>query len=89
VLVCALQLAAQRLWGRAGLACVWLVDDLAAELDPDRLARVWQGLRETDLQIFATSLTDPMMPGQVFHVEQGRITAANLQPTDPGSGYNP
>jgi hypothetical protein len=26
--------------------------------------------------------------GQVFHVEQGRITAANLQPTLHRSGYN-
>lgn len=74
LMVAVLQLAAQRLWGRSGVSCVWLVDDLAAELDSESLQRVWGGLSGTGLQAFATSLGPPIAPGCVFHVEQGRIT---------------
>jgi DNA replication and repair protein RecF len=54
-----------------------LLDDPAAELDPNRLAHLVDFVKELDCQIVMTSLdTQPRLfglPEQMFHVEQGLV----------------
>ncbi len=57
-----------------------LLDDPAAELDTESLARLLGVVRETSAQLFVTALRPDLpglgRPGAMFHVEQGRIVAA-------------
>ncbi len=59
--------------GRSAL----LLDDPAAELDRDNLARLLECVRELPVQLLVTSLTEevPGLPvnGRRFHVEQGHV----------------
>jgi len=80
VLVSLLQMAAQCYAVEQGKpSSIWLVDDLAAELDVIAQERVLAALCELSGQIFVTSLAPPHFPlggqvqGLMFHVEQGRI----------------
>lgn len=80
MLVCLLQLAAQHYALQLGSPLsVWLVDDLAAELDVIAQERLLTAMSDLGVQIFITTLTRPTIPmrgleeGQMFHVEQGRI----------------
>ncbi len=62
--------------GRSAL----LLDDPAAELDPENLSRLIAAVRDLDVQLIVTSLqqTVPGLTeaGAVFHVKQGRVTPA-------------
>lgn len=59
--------------------CLLLLDDLPAELDPERRARVMSLLASLPLQIFATTteldhlLADGWKDHTTFHVEHGKI----------------
>ncbi len=80
LLVCALRLAQiAHLQESAGQASVVLVDDLAAELDKERRARLLSLLKETGAQIFVT-VTEPEMiehkiwpVSKLFHVKHGKV----------------
>lgn len=60
-----------------GVAPVFLVDDLAAELDSENRARLIGELEQRDAQIFLTRIEGgalvPNQPSTVFHVEHGRL----------------
>ncbi|MDF1765539.1 MAG: DNA replication/repair protein RecF [Gammaproteobacteria bacterium] len=91
VLVCALKIAQGRLLsGAIGSNCLYLVDDLPSELDPENRARVFASLLSLDAQLFVTcveleslgaasteALFAPLSAHEMaqFHVEHGRITA--------------
>jgi DNA replication and repair protein RecF len=57
-----------------------LLDDPAAELDGQRLGLLLEVVRALKVQLFVTALRPDLPglghPGAMFHVEQGRITAA-------------
>jgi len=59
---------------------VLLLDDPAAELDADNLAKLMDLVRELAVQTFVTALSpqDAVWPGQgaMFHVEQGQVISA-------------
>jgi DNA replication and repair protein RecF len=56
---------------------IWLIDDLAAELDLANRQRVMAALSERDTQAFITRLSDETLPSDridaVFHVEHGQL----------------
>jgi DNA replication and repair protein RecF len=60
-----------------GRQCVLLLDDLAAELDAAHLGRFQELVRETEAQVFLTSVeasrAGPWPEAAMFHVEQGKI----------------
>ena len=57
-----------------------LIDDPAAELDPENLERLVAVVRKLPVQLFVTSLRQDLpgfgVPGATFHVEQGSIRTA-------------
>lgn len=57
-----------------------LLDDPAAELDPENLERLVGVVRTLPVQLFVTSLRQDLpgfgVPGAMFHVERGVVTAA-------------
>jgi DNA replication and repair protein RecF len=57
-----------------------LLDDPAAELDPENLERLVAVVRQLPVQLFVTSLRKDLpgfgVPGATFHVEQGGIRSA-------------
>ncbi len=60
--------------------CVYLLDDLPAELDPQSRQRVATALRKIDAQVFITGVDRSALANleclegaKVFHVEQGRV----------------
>lgn len=73
LIVAMLQVAAQRVWGRRGLDCVWLLDDFGSELAASRMIGAWREILSLGGQVFATALEQPPYEGKVFHVEQGVI----------------
>lgn len=58
---------------------ILLVDEPAAELDPQHLAGLVDGIVESGSQVFITALTDSALPvsdsHSRFHVERGKVTA--------------
>ena len=66
-----------RLRSQEGRRPTLLLDDPAAELDPQRLAGLVELVRELDCQLVITSLAPDLklfgQPERVFHVEQGRL----------------
>ncbi|MFI3245117.1 MAG: DNA replication/repair protein RecF [Ferrimonas sp.] len=79
LLVCALKIAqGQVLSQQQQRQCIYLVDDLASELDHDRRTLLLQLLQQTGSQVFVTAIEPEqlmMVPwDKQFHVEQGRIT---------------
>lgn len=72
-LVAVLQLAAQRVWGERGVECLWLLDDLIAELSAESMDAIWAAIVGTGAQVVATSLRSPPFSGTMFHVERGRV----------------
>ena len=60
-----------------GVVPTLLLDDPAAELDPDRLSRFVTQVKALDCQLVLTSLEPSMEPfgpaDRVFHVEHGRV----------------
>lgn len=83
LLVCALRLAQGMLLKElTGKSCLYLVDDLAAELDSVHLQRIVQRLSNLESQVFITGVdTDPLsqllnkmdVSHTMFHVEHGVI----------------
>ena len=61
-----------------GRQCLLLLDDLAAELDAGHLGRFLELVRETEAQVFLTSVEDTRFPAwkdaRRFHVEHGKIS---------------
>ncbi len=81
LLVSAMRLAqAEHLARRQGKNPVFLVDDLAAELDPQRRGAVLDALRCMDCQVFITATDRNLLDisgweaSRMFHVEHGKIT---------------
>jgi DNA replication and repair protein RecF len=81
--VCLLQLAAQRVQqARSGRACVWLLDDLAAELDNYAFMEIFNAFVGADAQIFLSArqklAIEESIIGRdhcrVFHVEHGKFS---------------
>ncbi len=76
LLVCAMTLAQVKQQLDPGIL---LVDDLPAELDPDRRSRLLQALRETGAQVFVTATEQGLVPldswpsNKVFHVKHGQF----------------
>jgi DNA replication and repair protein RecF len=70
-----LEIQEQERPGRSAL----LIDDPAAELDSDNLARLMAIVQTLPAQLWVTSLRAgiPGLPrhARMFHVEQGRVTA--------------
>jgi DNA replication and repair protein RecF len=81
-LVCALKLAQSKVLIDQGIPTVFLVDDLAAELDERRCCAVFKELIELDVQVFASAvrrsdLNDDWClskPLKRFHVEHGVVS---------------
>lgn len=81
-LVCALKLAQSKVLLDQGIPTVFLVDDLAAELDERRCCAVFKELIELDVQVFASAvrrsdLNDDWClskPLKRFHVEHGVVS---------------
>ena len=63
---------------RSGVRSVLLLDDMAAELDSERLARFLAVVNDLDVQLFVSALTREAVclpqPQRVFHVEQGSVS---------------
>lgn len=84
VLIIAMLLAQGYLFRQlTGKGCVYLLDDLGAELDKENLRRIAALLRNLDVQVFVTGTELPgtvaLWSGgcgketRVFHVEQGKV----------------
>lgn len=89
IVIVAMILAQGYLFRRlTGKCCVYLLDDLGAELDFENLCHVARLLQELDAQVFVTGTESPsainpwscvngskMRKMRVFHVEQGKVTS--------------
>jgi len=83
ILVMALRLSQLKYFiDQTGKPCMFLLDDLPAELDKTRRQKVLSLLAQLPLQVFITSTESGLIdldewPGghQVFHVEQGKISS--------------
>lgn len=81
VLVASCLLAQAGLYSEiSGKRCVFLVDDLAAELDPGHRQRLMNVITDMNIQLFITSIEAEKMASdipkddiKVFHVEHGNI----------------
>ncbi len=80
LLVIALLLAQAELYRlHAGDACILLIDDLPAELDPDNRARVMQALAALDSQLFVTAIEPELLDAaawreaRTFHLARGEV----------------
>lgn len=79
-MVCALRLAqGQHLSQSTNKQCIYLIDDFASELDSQRRGRLAEYLKQTQAQVFVSSITENHivdMQGEnsrMFHVEHGKI----------------
>lgn len=79
-LVAALMLAQAEVYRlRRGRPSIFLVDDLASELDPEHRQRVLAALRALEVQVFVTAIEDTALEAtdwparRRFHVEHGQI----------------
>ncbi|HRE53262.1 MAG TPA: DNA replication/repair protein RecF [Candidatus Competibacter sp.] len=80
LLVIALVLAQAELYRRhAGDACILLIDDLPAELDPDNRARVMRALAALESQLFVTAIEPGLLDAgawseaRTFHLTHGEL----------------
>jgi DNA replication and repair protein RecF len=86
LLICALQLAQGLLLKkRTEKTCIYLFDDLFAELDPARQNMLMQLLHSLEAQVFITAIEESLInglknnvQGKTFRVEQGNILAKDL-----------
>jgi DNA replication and repair protein RecF len=95
LLVCALKIAQSRLLYRmTGKNCIFLLDDLPAELDTENRKKICLLLAELHDQVFLTSIEEENLLPQllsadqgyeasckVFHVEHGIISEIGVSPT--------
>jgi DNA replication and repair protein RecF len=76
LLICAMTLAQMRVLGQG---CLILVDDLPAELDPQKRQVLMGALRSTGAQIMVTATesgliqVDDWPERKMFHVEHGKV----------------
>ncbi len=93
LVVCALKIAQGFIYSKkTGGACVYLVDDLPAELDREHRAKLVDWLEALNTQVFITGVEQealladwrdrPEIPKKVFHVEQGQVKAVVESSTD-------
>ena len=83
LVVCALKIAQGHYFSQTtGRPCIYLLDDLAAELDSHHRDRLCQILSTLNCQLFITSVDEaafsnnwPSMDLKVFHVEHGRLVS--------------
>lgn len=80
LMVCALRLAqGQHLTNTTGKQCIYLIDDFASELDSQRRGRLAEYLKQTQAQVFVSSITASHIAemqsenSRMFHVEHGKI----------------
>lgn len=81
LLVCVFHLAqAQQLYAQTGKKCIYLIDDLASELDAMNRERLLQQLAAQQHQVFLTGVDaqgwwsiSEQFGGEMFHVEHGKI----------------
>lgn len=81
LLVCALQLAqGLLLWKLADKRCIYLLDDIAAELDNNRRQKIMDVLKTLQAQVFVTAVDKDIfsdliqqVPHKLFHVKQGSV----------------
>ena len=86
LVVCALQLTQGQLLAKlTGKRCIFLIDDLAAELDAQHRQTLCELLAQLNTQVFITcidhnDLTDcwPQTDLKLFHVEHGRVKCKTL-----------
>jgi DNA replication and repair protein RecF len=85
LLVYALRLAqGQLLLQQTGRSCVYLLDDLPAELDTENRARLLEMLIHMESQVFITGVAAESFQNlstskmRMFHVEHGRTTAVSM-----------
>lgn len=86
ILVCALKIAQGiLLQQQSNKSCIYLIDDLAAELDSDKRNNVIKLLNDLKTQVFITSIEgnsfmhlDKQKDLKVFHVKHGCITEAQI-----------
>ncbi|HVV67638.1 MAG TPA: DNA replication/repair protein RecF [Gammaproteobacteria bacterium] len=71
---------------QTGKRCIYLLDDLAAELDTESRHRVASVLSEIDAQVFVTGVDrqalvelEQVCESRLFHVEQGKIAVEVLK----------
>ncbi len=82
LLVCALKLAQGKLlYNMAEKQCIYLIDDLPAELDSHHLQNMYKVLQQINSQVFLTSLSKDNfadlidnVANSMFHVERGKFT---------------
>jgi len=84
LLVIALRLAQMEIFTQTTKRhCVVLIDDLAAELDPDRRSILMTTLSALSLQVFVTATeaglvqTEGWISHKVFHVERGKLAESS------------
>jgi len=83
LVICALKIAQGHYFSQyTGRPCIYLLDDLAAELDSVHRDRLCQMLSQLDCQLFITSVDEaafsnnwPSMDLKVFHVEHGKLVS--------------
>ncbi|WP_439509279.1 DNA replication/repair protein RecF [Marinimicrobium koreense] len=86
LVVCALKIAQGYVYAQeTGGRCIYLVDDLPAELDGEHRATLVDWLDKLETQVFITGVDKPSLLAdwqdrpdaitRVFHVEQGTVTA--------------
>ena len=81
LVICALKIAQGFLFSQTtGRPCIYLLDDLAAELDEVHRSKLCQMLSTLDCQLFITSVESDTFAGnwssmdvKVFHVEHGKL----------------
>jgi DNA replication and repair protein RecF len=80
LMVCALRVAqGQHLTQVTGKQCIYLIDDFASELDSERRQRLADCLKQTQAQVFVSSITQAQISdmqdekSKMFHVEHGKI----------------
>lgn len=79
-LITAMLLAQAQLYQETtGNPCMFLIDDLPAELDPEHRGRVLDCLHRLSAQIFVTATDEELLPAQewaekkMFHVKHGQV----------------
>ncbi len=90
ILICALRLAQGLLLKQSnGKNCIYLLDDLASELDDKRRGQIFHYLSQLQAQVFVTGIErrdlQPLIdlyPHKLFHVEQGDIRELAATPAD-------
>lgn len=86
LLTCALQLAQGILLKKiTSKSCIYLFDDLFAELDPCKQNMLMHLLQSLEAQVFITAIEETLLKGlearslgKIFHVKQGKIMEKDL-----------